>query len=221
MRKQLILFCLTFLIVGALRAQSNATKVGEFIIEPPTLENLGFEWYIDGDDNRNARVEVEYQIAGSNHEWKSGMPLLRIGGEHIGRAGIGYTTPHMFAGSILDLKPDTNYEVRFTLEDPDGVQGEGDIIKIHGGLYQGGLLNYPDWHNIPFDGTYWPTAKGIAELPIVIEAAGDGEVIFDGQGAANLFNAMATDHHIFQGLTFRNVDRVFDADRKHLAGASI
>ena len=96
----------------------------------------------------------------------------------------------------------------------------GDIIKIHGGLYQGVLLNYPDWHNIPFDGTYWFTAKGTAERPIVIEAAGDGEVIFDGQGAANLFNVMATDHHIFQGLTFRNVDRVFEAGRKHLAGAS-
>jgi len=31
---------------------------------------------------------------------------------------------------------------------------------------------------------------------------------------------MATDHHIFQGLTFRNGDRVFEAGRKHLAGAS-
>lgn len=45
-------------------------------------------------------------------------------------------------------------------------------------------------------------------------------MIFDGQGALNLFNVMATDHHIFQGLTFRNVDRVFEAGRKHLAGAS-
>ena len=96
----------------------------------------------------------------------------------------------------------------------------GDIIKIHGGLYHADLLNYPDWNNIPFDGTYWFTAKGTAEQPIVIEAAGDGEVIFDGKGAANLFNVMATDHHIFQGLTFRNADRVFDAGRKHLAGAS-
>lgn len=33
-----------------------------------------------------------------------GMPLLHIGGEHIERAGIDYTIPHMFAGSILDLE---------------------------------------------------------------------------------------------------------------------
>ncbi len=277
-------FILLFLIPHLSQARDGVTP-GEFIIEPPTLQNLGFEWYIDGDDNRNATVEVEYRMAGSGSEWSKGMPLLRIGDEHIERAGIDYTTPHMFAGSILDLDTDTAYEARFTMEDPDGVEGEavktvnvstraeprayrkgrvrhvysqyhtgekeepnypglvsayhgsentkgdwyvvgedkvqpGDIIKIHGGLYQGVLLNYPDWHNIPFDGTYWFTAKGTAERPIVIEAAGDGEVIFDGQGAANLFNVMATDHHIFQGLTFRNVDRVFEAGRKHLAGAS-
>ena len=276
--------CCSLIIISSASAQ-DSVQPGEFIIEPPTLQNLGFEWYINSDDNRNATVQVEYRIAGSGSEWKAGMPLLRIGDEHIGRAGIDYTTPHMFAGSILDLNIGTQYEARFTMEDPDGVEGgvakvvkvstraepkafrggrvrhvysqyytgekeepnypglvsayhgsentkgdwyvvgedrvrPGDIIKIHGGLYQGVLLNYPDWHNIPFDGTYWFTAKGTAERPIVIEAAGDGEVIFDGQGAANLFNVMATDHHIVQGLTFRNADRVFEAGRKHLAGAS-
>ena len=285
MHKLLYPLSLVLVACGTVSAQ-NGVQRGEFIIEPPTLQNLGFEWYIEGgDENRNATVQVEYRIAGSGSEWKAGMPLLRIGDEHIERAGIDYTTPHMFAGSILDLKIDTEYEARFTMEDPDGVEGEavkvvkvstraepkafrggrvrhvysqyytgekeepnypglvsayhgsantkgdwyvvgedpvqpGDIIKIHGGLYQGVLRNYPDWHNIPFDGTYWFTQKGTAERPIVIEAAGDGEVIFDGAGTANLFNVMATDHHIFQGLTFRNVDRVFEAGRKHLAGAS-
>lgn len=273
-----------FLLPHLLQAQDKV-RGKKFIVEPPTLENLGFEWYLDGDVNRNATVKVEYRIAGTNGEWNHGMPLLRIGGEHIERAGINYTSPHMFAGSILDVNSGTGYEARFTLEDPDGVDGEavkvvnvttrsepkaaaggrvrhvysqyykgekevpnypglvsayggsentkgdwyvvaedpvqpGDIIKIHGGLYQAPLLNYPDWNNIPFDGTYWFTQKGTAERPIVIEAAGDGEVIFDGAGAGNLFNVMATDHHIFQGLTFRNVDRVFEAGRKHLAGAS-
>src|SRR6266576_3828467 len=31
--------------------------------------------------------------------------------------------PNMFAGSILDLEPDTAYEARFVLSDPDGVGG--------------------------------------------------------------------------------------------------
>jgi len=285
MKKQMTMVCLVFLSMGAAIAQKNSLEPGAFIVEPPTLQNLGFEWYIaDGDANRNAMVKVEYRVAGSD-EWKTGMNLLRIGGEYIERAGIDYTTPHMFAGSILDLEEGTEYEARFTLKDPDGVEGEavkvvnvstraepkayregrvrhvypeyyegemeepnypglvsayggskntkgdwyvvaedpvqpGDIIKIHAGLYNADILNYPDWHNVPFDGTYWLTEKGTAERPIVIEAAGDGEVIFDGKGAANLFNVIGTDHHIFQNLTFRNVDRVFEAGRKHLAGAS-
>src|SRR5688572_23928804 len=32
--------------------------------------------------------------------------------------------PNMFAGSILDLQPDTAYEAQFVLADPDGVRGE-------------------------------------------------------------------------------------------------
>jgi len=27
-------------------------------IEPPTLIKLGFEWFVEGDDNRNATVAV-------------------------------------------------------------------------------------------------------------------------------------------------------------------
>ena len=34
-----------------------------------------------------------------------------------------YHVPNMFAGSVLDLKPDTDYEARFIIDDPDGVIG--------------------------------------------------------------------------------------------------
>ena len=51
------------------------------------------------------------------------MPLLRMGGEKISRAP--YTVPDEFAGSIIDLQPDTEYEVRLTMKDPDGVSGPG------------------------------------------------------------------------------------------------
>ena len=42
----------------------NKIKPGEFVIEPPTLIALGFEWYVDGDDNHNAVVAVSYQKKG-------------------------------------------------------------------------------------------------------------------------------------------------------------
>ena len=34
----------------------------------------------------------------------------------------------MFAGSIFDLEPDTEYECRFVLTDPDGVEGKQENI---------------------------------------------------------------------------------------------
>ena len=87
----------------------------------------------------------------------------------------------------------------------------GDIILVHGGLYKGDRFNYSDALGLDFDGTYVLTAKGTPERPIVIRAAGDGEVIFDGDGAHELFNVMAADYHIFEGLTIRKADIAFQA----------
>jgi len=103
---------------------ANALTLRDFVIEPPTLINLGFEWFVDGDANRNAAVAVSYRREG-NATWLDALPLLRLQGERItqGRQ-LDVTSPNMFAGSVLDLEPDTPYEVRFQASDPDGVTGE-------------------------------------------------------------------------------------------------
>ena len=44
---------------------------GEFVIEHPTLMNLGFEWLIDGDANRNASVDVSFRKQGET-AWRKG-----------------------------------------------------------------------------------------------------------------------------------------------------
>nr|MBI1231001.1 hypothetical protein [Cytophagales bacterium] len=121
--EKLCLFFLFFACFSTLKAQ-DAVISGEFIVEPPTLLNLGFEWRITGDENRNATVEVSYRKSGSS-DWLPGMPLLRIGGERIFREAeqLEYTVPHQFSGSILDLEPGTTYACRFELSDPDGVSG--------------------------------------------------------------------------------------------------
>ncbi len=271
-----------FWFIPEVLAGQNAVEPGEFIIEPPTLTNLGFEWRISGDDNRNASVTVEYRVAGTG-EWKEAMPLLRIGGERVGREAeyLDYEVPHMFAGSILDLVPGTNYECRFKMKDSDnepettrtvtvktrsepkagkggrilhvyparwtGEKEEpsfttllgayygsgtgdwstvrertinpGDIIEIHAGLYEADRFDYVNPEGVPFDGTYYLTVRGTEDEPVVIRAAGDGEVIFDGAGAHTLFDVSATEHHIFEGLTIRNADIAFHAGHKHINGA--
>jgi hypothetical protein len=270
---------------------TDDTIPGQLIVEPPTLISLGFEWYIDGDDNRNAAVEVEYRASGTN-AWRHGLPLLRIGGERtVFWDSLDYTAPNMFAGSLFDLEENTEYEVRFTLTDPDGAAGSatrvvrartraepipstngrtfhvyppghtgpreepaflgllaayytaalggdwsraspprvrpGDTIVVHAGVYKDDRTNYS--HEImsdfttccgtPWDGTYHLTQGGTAEQPIAIVAAGDGEVIFDGDGNHALFNVMAADHLYFEGLTFRNTTTAIEAGQKHVAGS--
>ena len=110
---------------GAHAAENgNKVKPGEFIIDHPTLINLGFEWLIQGDDNRNAQVDVSYRKQGET-QWKQGLPLLRLQGERIyqNQGVFDVVSPNMFAGSILDLEPDTAYEARFVMSDPDGFLG--------------------------------------------------------------------------------------------------
>src|SRR5258708_3016779 len=244
------------------------TKPGELVIDPPTLINLGFEWLIEGDDNRNATVEVQYRRVG-DIEWRRGLPLLRLQGERIfqSEGGFDVISPNMFAGSILDLEPDTPDQARFTLTDPDGLIGlsakvviktvtvrtrpepkpysggrifhvyppnyagpkaepafdalmcaynyycgggdtvtagrprvkPGDIILVHAGLYQYHREYYTGDRKInattPFEGTYYLTSHGTPERPSVIKAAGDAEVIFDGNGNFNLFNVKAADYN--------------------------
>ena len=118
-----VLFLPCTLAAAGNPAQDRITP-GEFVTEPATLISLGFEWYMDGDSNRNASVKVEYRKAGTG-KWSAGLPLLRLNGERTFLAGaIDYTAPNMFAGSIFDLTPATAYEVRFVVSDPDGVNGE-------------------------------------------------------------------------------------------------
>ncbi len=115
---------LLLLAVCTLHGQ-NDSRPGRFHVEHPTLLNLGFEWLLDGDANRNASVEVRFRKAGTT-AWRPGLPLLRIGGERVfrDRELMNYIVPHGFAGSIFNLEPATSYECEFTLADPDGVTGQ-------------------------------------------------------------------------------------------------
>src|SRR5215211_439036 len=117
---------LLFLLLGAAGVYAqNATQAGQFTVEHPTLLNLGFEWAIAGDANRNAAVDVQFRAVGES-AWRRALPLVRIGGENVyrRRENLDYTVPDGFAGSILNLEPGTEYECQFKLTDPDGVTGQ-------------------------------------------------------------------------------------------------
>ena len=265
----------------------NAVVPGELVIEPPTLINLGFEWLIQGDDDRNASVTVTFRRQGDS-AWRNALPLLRLQGERIyAESRVDVVAPNMFAGSVLDLAPDTAYEVRFAMSDPDGVRGTaertvavrtraephrssngrtfhvyphgfagpkiepsfeglmcaynewcagtdwatsgrprvraGDTIVVHAGVYKYNRYEYTNDPTVnrttPLDGTYYLTADGTAEEPIAIVAAGDGDVVFDGNGNYALFDVRAADYTYFEGITFRNAEVGILAGTQFIAGS--
>jgi hypothetical protein len=304
-RAACVMLILGFCCGGA--GAQNATTSGQFRVERPTLISLGFDWWILGDDNRNAHVDVTYRKKGEE-QWHHALPLLRLQHEHIG-APVGpgypappvsnggayvnpfnYVTPNMFSGSILNLQPDTGYECHFVLVDPDGVKGPrektvtvrtrpepqpaagghvyhvypygykgqkqepaftgllaayymgsnhsdhsnafparvqpGDTILVHAGIYKDNRTHYSGFYpneaayGTPFDGTYYLTISGTAKKPIVIKAAGDGEVVFDGDGCQNLFNLLAANYNYFEGITVRNTNVAFLLGLKDIIGSS-
>ena len=112
-------------LMPAAALAQDAVRAGRFVVEHPTLHNLGFEWQITGDANRNATVSVRFRKAGES-VWREALPLVRIGGERVfrKREHLEYTVPDGFAGSILNVEADTEYECRFRLGDPDGASGD-------------------------------------------------------------------------------------------------
>ena len=96
----------------------------------------------------------------------------------------------------------------------------GDTILVHAGVYKDDRFRYGGGLGTVSSGTYFLTQSGTADRPIVIKAAGDGEVVFDGDGAYNLFNVMAANYNYFEGLTIRNTDLAFQGGLKNITGSS-
>jgi hypothetical protein len=101
----------------------------------------------------------------------------------------------------------------------------GDVILVHAGVYKdnrfayGGFDRSIENYGTSFDGTYYLTASGTAEKPIVIKAAGDGEVVFDGDGNDTLFNLLAANYNYFDGITVRNTNVGFLTGIKDIIGS--
>jgi hypothetical protein len=111
-------------LAGATAARcADATTPGEVTTPHPTLINLGVEWRIDGDDNLNGVVTVRYRAAGET-TWREAMPLRRVPAGTSRPPATAHSWANRHAGSVFDLRPDTEYEIHLKLHDPDGGSAE-------------------------------------------------------------------------------------------------
>jgi len=95
--------------------------VGEVELDPPTLHTIGLSLPIlDGDQDFDASVRVAYRNVDSE-TWKEALPLQRVRTDTLSQTvPTSFPIAEQFAGSIFDLRPGSAYEVRLTIEDPNG-----------------------------------------------------------------------------------------------------
>lgn len=118
------LFLLLLLFIFKSSVAQNFTIPGEVTTPYPTIINLGVEWNIRGDDNLNGTVTVQFREKGTA-DWKQGMPLRRVPAGEI----YGFKWGNKHSGSIFDLNPNTLYEIKLSLNDPDGGSAEK-IVEV-------------------------------------------------------------------------------------------
>ncbi len=224
----------------------NEIHPGRFLIDPPTLENLGFRWYVSGDSNRNASVTVAYRERG-NTQWTEALPMLRVHHEISNQDYEPYRVGNLFAGSVLFLTPGTDYEVKFTMTDPDGgAPTEPRIVNVgtrsepqaptgkvlHADPDTGLMAAYEKAQ--PGDtilltagvykGPFRLTKSGESGRPIVFRAAGHDDTILEGDGSESrtrIVEIAGTDHLMFEGLTFQNAHTAIYSGKPGSAGITV
>ena len=201
----------------------NAATAGKFTEELSTIKCLGVRWLVGGDDNHNARVRVEYRKVGTK-EWRRALDLFGVETEGIRKVNRPPAGQRLYAGSIFDLAPGTRYEVKLSLEDPDG----GSVVKtvrmttwtqpkrpIGGrktGVRPGGLKAAlksakPGDTLVLGKGVYkgrFALRSGEPGRPIVLIGSPDGPAVLDGGGAGNVISASGVHDVMLERLTFQN-----------------
>jgi len=208
---------------GGVVLAGDAAVGGRLVEELPTLKCLGVRWYVGGDDNADARVQVEYRKAAGG-EWRRGLDLFRVETEAIRAPNRPAAGEAMFAGSVLGLEEGTEYEVRLSLVDPDG-GGERRVVRMRtwsepkrpadgrkvavrpGGLAEALKQARPGDTLLLHEGTYTGTFRcpsGVPGRPVVLAGAGDGEAVLDGNAASNVIDGGNAHDVMIEGLTFQN-----------------
>jgi len=160
-------WCLVFLMgMALLPATAKAQTTPGTLTNYSTIHSIGIEWTLAGDPEHNASSLVEYRVNGDT-QWLPAQPLFRVDFE-------GYD---MLAGSILFLNPDTEYEVKLTLSDSDGVVGGSPLIRTE-------LIRTQKVPQFPTSGNTYHVVPGTS--------GGDGSI-------ANPFQGMASAQAVAQG----------------------
>lgn len=105
-----------------------ATQIDELELYA-TIENIGVRSNFSGDPDGNNVAILEYKKVGSA-SWKPGIPMTVDRRELFNTESGGQPNPYknQWRAVIFWLTPNTEYEVRVTYSDPDGVSGTNPVV---------------------------------------------------------------------------------------------
>jgi len=212
------------LLVSLAMAQDNLAP-GSVSTDPQTLTAIGVQWFISGDDNRNATVSVRYREEGAA-TWKQGPPLFRVHPETVN----GWSVSPQFAGSVFDLEPGTPWEVELHAVDPDGADITEVVIAqtravpgdppnpntvtvtntagFRAALSSAAAGDVIELADGDYDGPFEMYASGTAGNPIVIRGESEPFTILNGAGCndCNVIEVYGSFVHI-ESLTLTDANR--------------
>lgn len=204
-----------------------AISVGEIEVDPPTLTTIGVALPITaGDTNYNGIVEVLYRRVGDS-AWRSALPLLRVRPDTLsGEDPSPFAVGEQFAGSIFDLSPDTAYEVRLDVRDPDGgnttrtavirtrplpaaepaaprIVNVSTSAQLAAALSSAAAGDVITLANGVYQGPFTIARSGTAESPIFVRGASRDGAVIDATGATYGLTASGSFVTV-ENLTVRN-----------------
>ena len=123
----LVVLLLSALPAHTALAAGNGTTTGSITLVP-TIENIGVTVSYSNDDNQNSTLVVQYRETGSS-TWKTAPPFWRDTRSTVTTGSHSQSNPYRytFRGSIFWLDANTQYEVRATFTDSDGVTGTNPV----------------------------------------------------------------------------------------------
>ena len=112
----LVLAVTLLAVTEAGAAAGDAVSPGSVLVEA-SYESIGVVWKVSGDQNLNSSMTLEFRTSGAT-TWQSAAPAMRaypsiiVNGSPLGL--------DQWGASALFLEAGTSYELRLTINDPDG-----------------------------------------------------------------------------------------------------
>ena len=224
-RLALLTTAATIALGASVAHADDVLRITSVVVDRPTLLSIGVQALITDDDDHDASVTVRYRQVGTP-DWRVALPLYRVRPEVV----TGFTVPEQFAGSVLELRPATSYEVELHAVDPDGtddtrtvtattraVPGDPitpravrvtDVSALNAVLASAAAGDVITLANGTYTGNFSIDGSGTESNPIVIRGESVDGAILDGGGCTgcNVLEVYGSYVHL-EGLTIQNASR--------------